>query len=72
MEIIKRRWVKLSDQDPDQPELLSELLLNGALIQNASGCVVFSSRHTRHIRLAINKTFPRFSWLRAAKYAIIF
>ncbi len=50
MEIVKRRWAELSDQDPDQPELLSELLLSGALIKNASGCVVFSSRHARHIR----------------------
>jgi len=50
MEDIKRRWVELTDQDPDHPELLSQLLLNVALIKNASGCVVFSSRHARHIR----------------------
>jgi len=50
MGVIKRRWAELTDQDPDQPELLSELLLCGALIKNASGCVVFSSRHARHIR----------------------
>jgi hypothetical protein len=50
MGAIKRRWAELTDQDPDQPELLSELLLNGALIKNAFGCVVFSSRHTQHIR----------------------
>jgi aryl-alcohol dehydrogenase-like predicted oxidoreductase len=50
METIKRRWAELTDQDPDQPDLLSELLLSGALIKNASGCVVFSSRHARHIR----------------------
>ncbi len=50
METIKRRWAELTDQDPDQPGLLSELLLSGALIKNATGCVVFSSRHARHIR----------------------
>jgi len=50
MAAIKRRWAELSDQDPDHPELLSQLLLNVALIKNASGCVVFSSRHARHIR----------------------
>jgi hypothetical protein len=50
METMKRRWAELTNQDPDQPDLLSELLLSGALIKNASGCVVFSSRHARHIR----------------------
>lgn len=50
MAVIKRRWAELTDQDPDKPELLSELLLNWALIKNTSGCVVFSSRHARHIR----------------------
>ncbi|MFO0137882.1 MAG: aldo/keto reductase [Cyanobacteriota bacterium] len=50
MVVIKQRWAELTDQDPDQPDLLSELLLSGALIKNASGCVVFSSRHARHIR----------------------
>jgi hypothetical protein len=50
MVVIKQRWAELTDQDPDQPDLLSELLLSGALIKNSSGCVVFSSRHARHIR----------------------
>lgn len=48
--VIKGRWAQLTDQDPDQPELLSQILLNGALIRNASGCVLFSSRHAQHIR----------------------
>ncbi len=50
MVAITRRWAELTDQDPDRPELLSQLLLNVALIKNASGCVLFSSRHARHIR----------------------
>jgi aryl-alcohol dehydrogenase-like predicted oxidoreductase len=50
MGVVKQRWAELTDQDPDQPALLSELLLSGALLKNASGCVLFSSRHARHIR----------------------
>ena len=50
MVAITRRWAELSDQDPDQPGLLSQLLLHGALIKNPAGCVVFSSRHARNIR----------------------
>lgn len=43
-------WAELTDQDPNRPELLGELLLQAALTKNPEGCVIFSSRHSRRIR----------------------
>jgi aryl-alcohol dehydrogenase-like predicted oxidoreductase len=43
-------WAELTDQDPDRPDLLGELLLQAALAKNPTGCVIFSSRHPRRIQ----------------------
>ncbi len=47
---LRQRWAALTQQDPRQPGLLSEVLLALALHRNPQGCVLFSSRHSRHIR----------------------
>ena len=47
---ISQRWATLTNQDPSCPTLVSEFLLTVAILKNASGCVIFSSRNANHIR----------------------
>lgn len=46
---LLRRWAERTDQDPAKPGLLGELLLVGGLLNNAEGCVLFSTRQSARI-----------------------
>ncbi|MFN9548418.1 MAG: aldo/keto reductase [Cyanobacteriota bacterium] len=47
--ILLRGWAERTGQDPSKPGLLGELLLLGGLLNNAEGCVLFSSGQSARI-----------------------
>ena len=54
------RWAEQLDEDPRQPELLTALLVTGALLNNPHGCVLFSTSKVQRITsyVATLQRFP--------------
>lgn len=49
LDLLLFRWAVQLDVDPRQPELLTALLLTGALLNNPDGCVLFSTSKVQRI-----------------------
>jgi D-threo-aldose 1-dehydrogenase len=59
LDLLLFRWAVQLDMDPRQPELLTALLLTGALLNNPDGCVLFSTSKVQRIS-SYAQTLQRF------------
>jgi len=59
LDLLLIRWAEQLDEDPRQPELLTALLLTGALLNNPHGCVLFSTSKVQRITSYV-ETLQRF------------
>lgn len=60
LDLLLMRWAERLDEDPRQPELLSALLLTGALLNNPLGCVLVSTSQAQRLETYV-QTLQRFS-----------
>ena len=59
LDLLLIRWAEQLDEDPREPELLTALLLTGALLNNPHGCVLFSTSKVQRITSYV-ETLDRF------------
>jgi aryl-alcohol dehydrogenase-like predicted oxidoreductase len=59
LDLLLIRWAEQLDEDPRQPELLTALLVTGALLNNPHGCVLFSTSKVQRITSYVD-TLQRF------------
>ena len=59
LDLLLIRWAEKLDQDPREPDLLTALLLTGALMNNPHGCVLFSTSKIQRISSYV-ETLQRF------------
>lgn len=59
LDLLLIRWAEQLDEDPREPELLTALLLTGALLNNPEGCVLFSTSKLQRIHSYV-ETLQRF------------
>ncbi|MGA1302946.1 MAG: aldo/keto reductase [Cyanobium sp.] len=59
LDLLLIRWGEQLDVDPREPELLTALLLTGALMNNPHGCVLFSTSKVQRITSYV-ETLQRF------------
>ena len=59
LDLLLIRWAEQLDADPRKPELLTALLLTGALMNNPHGCVLFSTSKVQRITSYV-ETLQRF------------